>query len=116
LALSLKLLTSSSPACSFPTLVGTIARPYGLMSPLAGTVDASVETFVSCDRNGVAAVVVVVLDVALDGAGADAAVELLLLELPQPASASAAVAARATNKGLGTGLFSCLMVCSSCST
>jgi hypothetical protein len=71
---------------------------------LAGTVDANVETFVSCDRNGVAAVVVVVLDVALDVAGAEAAVELLLLELPQPASASAA-AARATNTGLGKGAF-----------
>jgi hypothetical protein len=86
---------------------------------LAGTVEASVETSVSCDKNGVAAVVVVLLDVlpALDVAGAEAAVELLLLlELPQPASASAVAVLRATNKGLGTGLSSCLMVRIPCST
>jgi hypothetical protein len=70
---------------------------------LAGTVEVNVETFVSCDRNGVAVVAVVLAGVVLEVAGGDAAVELLLLELPQPASASAAVA-RATNKGLGTGL------------
>jgi hypothetical protein len=52
-----------------------------LTSPLAGTVEANVETFVSADRNAVTAVAVVVLEVALvlDVAGADAAVELLLL-------------------------------------
>jgi hypothetical protein len=99
LALSLKLLTSNAPECSLPTLLGTITMPYGLTSPLAGTVEVNVETFVSCDRNGVAVVVVV-----LEVAGADAAVELVLLELPQPASAGAAAAARATNESLGTGL------------
>jgi hypothetical protein len=56
LALSLKLLTRSAPAWSFPTLAGTMMTPYGLTSPSAGTVDASVRTFVSCGRNAVAAV------------------------------------------------------------
>jgi hypothetical protein len=84
---------------------------------LAGTVDANVETFLSDERNGAAVVAVVLADVvaALDVAGAEAAVELLLLELPQPVRATAADAASATNKGLGTGRCSSLMVRSSCS-
>jgi hypothetical protein len=76
---------------------------------LAGTVEANVETFVSCERNGAALALElgVVLAVAVLGvldAGVEATVELLLLEPPHPASASAAATARATNGGFGTGL------------
>src|SRR5580704_13140493 len=39
-ALLLKLLTSTSPRYRRPVLCGTTATPYGLTSPLAGTVDA----------------------------------------------------------------------------
>jgi hypothetical protein len=81
-----------------------MATPYGLTSPLAGTVDATVETFVSRPRNGAAVVVLLDVVAGLDVAGAEAAVELLPPELPQPARATAADAASATNKGLGTGV------------
>jgi hypothetical protein len=40
LALLLKLLTSTSPRYRRPVLCGTTATPYGLTSPLAGTVEA----------------------------------------------------------------------------
>src|SRR5580704_15376272 len=46
-ALLLKLLISTSPRCRKPTLRGTTATPYGLTSPLAGTVDAIVLTWCS---------------------------------------------------------------------
>src|SRR5580704_715874 len=42
LVLSLKLLTSTSPRCKRPVLCGTTATPYGLISPLAGTVEAMI--------------------------------------------------------------------------
>jgi hypothetical protein len=38
-ALSLKLLTRVSPAVNFPTVLGTIATPYGLTSPFGGAVE-----------------------------------------------------------------------------
>jgi hypothetical protein len=75
-----------------PTEVGRRTIPYGLMSPFAGTVEATVETVFSGAMN--AAVVVGVLVVCVVAAGALVAVGLdvllLLLELPHPASASAA--------------------------
>src|SRR5271166_2780637 len=74
------------------------------MSPMAGTVDAMLETVFRDGRNGVLAVAVVAA-----GVLAGAALELLLLvllELPHPASMSA-TPARARIDDLGTGLFSC---------
>jgi hypothetical protein len=69
-----------------PTLVGTDAMPYGLMSPLAGTVEATMLTPVNSPRNGpepgvdsAAGLLAVVVELVLD--------ELVLL--PQPATASA---------------------------
>ena len=50
-ALSLKLLTSVSPLASFPTVSGTTATPYGLTSPLFGTVDATCLGLPSVKRN-----------------------------------------------------------------
>ena len=47
LAVSLKLLTSTSPRYRWPVLRGTTATPYGLTSPLAGTVEAT--TLVWCN-------------------------------------------------------------------
>ena len=41
--LALKLDTSTSPAISRPVVRRTTATPYGLTSPLAGTVDATTE-------------------------------------------------------------------------
>src|SRR6266566_4604174 len=41
-ALLLKLLISVSPATRSPVEVGTVTMPYGLTSPLLGTVDATV--------------------------------------------------------------------------
>ena len=68
-----------------------------------GTVEATVETVLSGERNGV-----LVVAVAAAGVLAGAALELLLLllELPHPASTSA-TPARARIDDLGTGLFSC---------
>ena len=43
-ALSLKLLISTSPARRRPVLCRMIAMPYGLTSPLCGTVEAIVES------------------------------------------------------------------------
>src|SRR3984885_9276744 len=51
LALSLKLLTRTSPAVSLPPEAGTAATPYGFTSPLAGTVDAICVRPCSCPRN-----------------------------------------------------------------
>src|SRR5580692_11221536 len=45
LALSLKLLTRMSPACSRPTLWLSTTMPYGLTSPLGGTVEAMVASW-----------------------------------------------------------------------
>src|SRR5580658_2545790 len=59
LSLALKLLTSSSPAWSLPTLVGTSAIPYGFTSPLAGTVVPSVVGVVNDEMNAVFGVGVV---------------------------------------------------------
>ena len=42
-ALLLKLLTRTLPRCRMPWLRPTTATPYGLTSPLPGTVDAIVE-------------------------------------------------------------------------
>src|SRR6185437_270684 len=44
---ALKLLTSTLPSCRAPADSGTTATPYGLTSPLAGTVDAIWVMFVS---------------------------------------------------------------------
>src|SRR5450755_2347227 len=81
LALSLKLLISRLPWWSLPIVVGRSTIPYGLISPFAGTVDATVETALSGAMNAVAVV----------AAGALAEVELdallLLLEPPHPDSA-----------------------------
>jgi len=63
--------------------VGTVTRPYGFTSPLAGTVEATLLTLVNLARNGP--------EVDVDSAGVLAlAAELVLdelpvlLELPQP--------------------------------
>jgi hypothetical protein len=50
LDLALKFETRMSPACSLPVLLVTLTIPYGLMSPLAGTVEATVVIFVRPDR------------------------------------------------------------------
>src|SRR5450631_2060122 len=47
---ALKLLTSTEPLCSLPTLCGTTATPYGFTSPLAGTVDAIVVSVLTDPR------------------------------------------------------------------
>jgi hypothetical protein len=59
--------------------------PYGLISPLAGTVEATLLMFVSLARNGpeLALEVVVAVFAAAD------VLDELLLELPQPARTSA---------------------------
>jgi hypothetical protein len=76
--------------------------PYGLISPLAGTVEATLLTFVNFARNGPEFALVVAVF-----AAADVLEELLvLLELPQPAIASA-MPARARIDVLGTGDYSC---------
>ena len=51
-ALLLKLLTSMSPATSLPDDAATIARPYGLTSPFAGTVEPIGVTVENVARNG----------------------------------------------------------------
>src|ERR1700691_4771388 len=92
LSLALKLLISIWPAWSLPTLVGTVTIPYGLMSPLAGTVEATLLTVLRFARKGaelaleVAAGAVVGVVAAADVLGE---LLVLLLELPQPARASA---------------------------
>jgi len=82
--------------------VGTVTRPYGFTSPLAGTVEATLLTLVNLARNGP--------EVDVDSAGVLAlAAELVLdellvlLELPQPATASA-TPTRARIDVLGTGV------------
>src|ERR1700679_54914 len=70
------------------------------MSPLRGTVEATVETVLSGARNGVLAVAVVAAGV-LAGAALELLL-LLLLEPPHPASTSA-MPARARIDDLGTG-------------
>jgi hypothetical protein len=70
------------------------------MSPLDGTVEATVETVLNGERNGVLVVAAGVL------AGAALELLLLLLELPHPARTSA-TPARARIDDLGTGMFSC---------
>ncbi len=49
---ALKLLTSTSPATRRPRFSFTTAMPYGLTSPLCGTVDPSVVTWVRPAMNG----------------------------------------------------------------
>jgi hypothetical protein len=49
---ALKLLTSASPATSLPADWVTTTSPYGLMSPLGGTVDATWLEACSDGRNG----------------------------------------------------------------
>src|SRR5580700_5664271 len=51
LAASLKLLTSTPPWTRFPVLQGTTAIPYGLTSPLVGTVDGPGTTLLNWARN-----------------------------------------------------------------
>jgi hypothetical protein len=69
-----------------PVVVGTRASPYGLTSPLAGTVDAISETVFAGARNAAVVAVAVV-------AGALAEVELdVLLPLDPPHPASTMVA------------------------
>jgi hypothetical protein len=103
LSLALKLLINIWPAWSLPTLVGTITIPYGLISPLAGTVEATLLMFVNLVRNGPELALEVVVAVF---AAADVLDELLeLLEPPQPAIASARPA-RARIDVLGTGDYS----------
>ena len=51
LAALLKLLTSTSPRCSRPRLAWTTATPYGLTSPLAGTVEAMFLILLKCPMN-----------------------------------------------------------------
>ena len=51
LAASLKLLTSTPPRTRFPVLEGTTTIPYGLTSPLAGTVDGPRTTLSNWLRN-----------------------------------------------------------------
>src|ERR1700677_1953969 len=98
-SLALKLLISSWPAWSLPTLVGTVTIPYGLISPLAGTVEATLLTVLRFARKGAE----LALEVAVLAA-ADVLDELLvLLELPQPARTSA-TPARARIDVLGTGV------------
>src|SRR5450755_378690 len=81
LALSLKLLISRLPWWSLPIVVGRSTIPYGLTSPFAGTVDATVETALSGAMNAVAVVAAGTLaEVELDAL-------LLLLEPPHPDSA-----------------------------
>jgi hypothetical protein len=85
-----------------PTLVGTVAIPYGLISPLAGIVEATLLTLFRFARNGAElalGVAVLTADGVLDEL-------LVLLELPQPATASA-TPARARIDVLGTGSVSC---------
>jgi hypothetical protein len=69
------------------------------MSPLDGTVEATVETVLSEERNGLLVAVVAA------GALAEVALELLLplLELPHPARTRATLA-RASIDDLGTGM------------
>src|ERR1700678_744698 len=69
LALSLKLVTRTSPAVSRPPEAGTTATPYGFTSPLPGTVEATWVSPCSWPRNAAdcgAAVRVVVGAVRLD--------------------------------------------------
>src|SRR6202451_2871890 len=51
LALSLKLVTRTSPAVSRPPEAGTTATPYGFTSPLPGTVEATWVSPCSWPRN-----------------------------------------------------------------
>jgi hypothetical protein len=75
--------------------------PYGLTSPLAGTVEASLLTVLRFVRKGAVLALEVVVAVL---AAADVLDELLpLLELPHPARRRA-TAARARIDGLGTGV------------
>jgi uncharacterized membrane protein len=98
LALALKLLISNWPSWSFPTLAGTVAMPYGLISPLAGTVEATLLTVVKLARNGPEVVFDVVVVVV-----AAAGVLDELLELPQPPTTSA-TPTRARIEVLRTGV------------
>src|SRR5664279_1062748 len=57
---ALKLLTSTEPPCSLPTVRGTTATPYGLRSPLAGTVEEIVLSVLTDPRKvGAAAAAVI---------------------------------------------------------
>jgi hypothetical protein len=78
--------------------VGTVTIPYGLISPLAGTVEATLLTVLRFARKGAELEVVVALL-----AAADVLDELPVLELPQPASTNATLA-RARMDSLGTGV------------
>jgi hypothetical protein len=81
--------------------VGTVTIPYGLISPLAGTVEARLLTVLRFARKGEELALEVVVAVL---AAADVPDELLvLLELPQPARTSA-TPARARIDVLGTGV------------
>jgi len=103
-ALSLKFEIRTLPASSFPVLLVTREMPYGLMSPFAGTVEATVWTRISDARNGLASAA----DDEAAPAPADALVDLVTLELelepepPHPASANTAAAESTVNGGLGT--------------
>src|SRR5580704_10887356 len=81
-ALSLKLLTRTSPAVSRPPEAGTTATPYGFTSPLAGTVEATWARPCSWRRNDVA------------GCGAGVAVEVAELTELEVDEDEQAVAAR----------------------
>ena len=81
--------------------MGTVTIPYGLISPLTGTVEATLLTVFRFARKGEELALEVVVAVL---AAADVLDELLvLLELPQPATASA-TPARARIDVLGTGV------------
>src|SRR5512135_2441989 len=62
----LKLLTRTLPAFRFPIVCSTMATPYGLMSPFAGTVEAIVLTWV------------------LEKSGADTLGSPVLIDIPPP--------------------------------
>src|ERR1017187_1095017 len=81
LALSLKLLTSTSPRCSLPWLLPTTATPYGLTSPLDGTVDARVVRWRKRPRNE---------ECAFESASAEGAAESPAVTTAAPATASTA--------------------------
>jgi hypothetical protein len=55
LPLLLKLLTKICPATSLPVVTGTIATPYGFMSPFGGTVGPIVLIFERLPRSPLAA-------------------------------------------------------------
>jgi hypothetical protein len=76
-----------------PIEVGKRTIPYGLTSPLAGTVDATVKTFFRGARNAeLAATVAAAAVVGWELAAAVPADVLVLLEFPHPAIATETIA------------------------